>query len=125
MNVHQARKPRAIRQHGTVASFGLSHYQYESHGEPSAAEPDRAVAVDDQAHTLDIGNASGKTTRHVSGLASDGGKREALSFARDVDQKTATELIHNQELPGRQIVVHGRVFRGARAQVIESCQFQS
>lgn len=42
-----------------------------------------------------------------------------------VEQKAAAELIHNESLLGRQIVVRGRVFRGARALVIDSYQFQS
>jgi hypothetical protein len=42
-----------------------------------------------------------------------------------VDQKTASDLIHNEQLLGRHIVVHGRVFRGARTLVVESYQFQS
>ncbi len=42
-----------------------------------------------------------------------------------VEQQAASELIHDERLLGRQIVVHGRVFRGARALVVESYQFQS
>ena len=42
-----------------------------------------------------------------------------------VEQQAATELIHNESLLGRQVVVRGRVFRGARALVVESYQFQS
>jgi hypothetical protein len=42
-----------------------------------------------------------------------------------VDQKTAAELIHNETLLGRQIVVRGRLFRGARTLVIESYRFES
>lgn len=42
-----------------------------------------------------------------------------------VDQKTAAELIHNESLLGRQIVVRGRVFRGARTLVVESYRFES
>lgn len=42
-----------------------------------------------------------------------------------VEQTASAELIHDESLLGRQIVVHGRVFRGARALVIESYQFQS
>lgn len=42
-----------------------------------------------------------------------------------VEQQAATELIHNDSLLGRQILVRGRVFRGARALVIDSYQFQS
>ena len=42
-----------------------------------------------------------------------------------VEQTAAAELIHNESLLGRQIVVRGRVFRGARALVIDSYQFQS
>ena len=42
-----------------------------------------------------------------------------------VEQKAAADLIHNESLLGRQIVVRGRVFRGARALVIDSYQFQS
>jgi hypothetical protein len=42
-----------------------------------------------------------------------------------VDQKTAAELIHNETLLGRQIVIRGRVFRGARTLVIESYRFES
>lgn len=42
-----------------------------------------------------------------------------------VEQQPAAELIHDDSLLGRQIVVRGRVFRGARALVIESYQFQS
>ena len=42
-----------------------------------------------------------------------------------VEQKAAADLIHDERLLGRQIVVRGRVFRGARALVIESYQFQS
>jgi hypothetical protein len=42
-----------------------------------------------------------------------------------VEQKAATELIHNESLLGRQLVVHGRMFRGARALVIDTYQFQS
>lgn len=42
-----------------------------------------------------------------------------------VEQKAAADLIHDESLLGRQIVVRGRVFRGARALVIESYQFQS
>ena len=42
-----------------------------------------------------------------------------------VDQKTAADLIHNEQWLGRQIVVHGRVFRGARTLVVESYQFHS
>jgi hypothetical protein len=42
-----------------------------------------------------------------------------------VDQKTAAELIHNEGLLGRQIVVRGHLFRGARTLVIESYRFES
>ena len=42
-----------------------------------------------------------------------------------VDQKTASELIHNESLLGRQIVVQGRLFRGARTLVIDSYRFES
>ena len=42
-----------------------------------------------------------------------------------VDQKTAAELIHNDSLLGRQIVVRGHLFRGARTLVIESYRFES
>jgi hypothetical protein len=42
-----------------------------------------------------------------------------------VEQKAAADLIHDETLLGRQIVVRGRVFRGARALVIDSYQFQS
>jgi hypothetical protein len=42
-----------------------------------------------------------------------------------VEQKAAAQLIHDESLLGRQIVVRGRVFRGARALVVESYQFQS
>ena len=41
-----------------------------------------------------------------------------------VEQKAASELIHNESLLGRQIVVRGRLFRGARALVIESYELQ-
>jgi hypothetical protein len=42
-----------------------------------------------------------------------------------VEQKTAAELIHNESLLGRQIVVRGRVFRGARTLVVDSYRFES
>jgi putative zinc finger protein len=42
-----------------------------------------------------------------------------------VDQKIASELIHNESLLGRQIEVQGRLFRGARTLVIESYRFES
>ena len=42
-----------------------------------------------------------------------------------VEQQAAAELIHDESLLGRQIVVRGRVFRGARALVIDSYQFLS
>jgi putative zinc finger protein len=42
-----------------------------------------------------------------------------------VDQKAASELVHNESLLGRQIVVQGRLFRGARTLVIESYRFES
>jgi hypothetical protein len=42
-----------------------------------------------------------------------------------VEQKTAAELIHNESLLGRQIVVRGRVFRGARTLVVDSDRFES
>lgn len=42
-----------------------------------------------------------------------------------VDQKTASDLIHNERLFGHEIVVRGRLFRGARALVVESYYFQS
>jgi hypothetical protein len=41
-----------------------------------------------------------------------------------VEQKGAAELIHNESLLGREIVVHGRLFRGARALVIESYELR-
>jgi hypothetical protein len=42
-----------------------------------------------------------------------------------VEQQAASELVHNERLLGRQIVVRGRVFRGARALGIEGYPFQS
>jgi len=42
-----------------------------------------------------------------------------------VEQKTAAELIHNESLLGRQMVVRGRVFRGARTLVVDSYRFES
>ena len=61
-----------------------------------------------------------KTVGHHGAIATADGRIWNL-----VEQKAATELIHNESLLGRQIVVHGRVFRGARALVVDSYQFQS
>lgn len=41
-----------------------------------------------------------------------------------VEQQAATELIHNEALLGRRIVVHGRLFRGARALVVDRYELQ-
>lgn len=40
-----------------------------------------------------------------------------------VDQAPAADLIHNEALLGRRVVVHGRVYRGARALVVERVEF--
>lgn len=42
-----------------------------------------------------------------------------------VEQTASEALIHDKTLLGRPLVVRGRVFRGARALVVESYQFQS
>ncbi len=36
-----------------------------------------------------------------------------------VDQEPAADLIHNEALLGRRVLVHGRMYRGARALVVE------
>lgn len=61
-----------------------------------------------------------KTIGHHGALATDDGRIWNL-----VEQKVASDLIHNDALHGRRVVVHGRIFRGARALVIESYQFTS
>ena len=61
-----------------------------------------------------------KTIGHHGAIATDDGLIWNL-----VEQKAAADLIHNDAWLGRRIVVHGRVFRGARALVIDSYQFQS
>jgi hypothetical protein len=61
-----------------------------------------------------------KTIGHHGAIATADGRIWNL-----VEQKAAADLIHNERLLGRQIVVRGRLFRGARALVIESYQFQS
>jgi hypothetical protein len=61
-----------------------------------------------------------KTIGHHGAIATDDGRIWNL-----VEQNTATDLIHNDKLLGRRIVVHGRIFRGARALVIDSYQFKS
>jgi hypothetical protein len=61
-----------------------------------------------------------KTIGHHGAIATDDGRIWNL-----VEQKAAADLIHNEASLGRRIVVHGRIFRGARALVIDSYQFQS
>lgn len=61
-----------------------------------------------------------RTIGHHGAIATDDGRIWNL-----VEQKAASELIHDNTLLGRRVVVRGRVFRGARALVIESYQFQS
>jgi hypothetical protein len=61
-----------------------------------------------------------KTIGHHGAVATDDGRIWNL-----VEQKPAADLIHNEALLGRRIVVRGRIFRGARAIVIDSYQFQS
>ena len=61
-----------------------------------------------------------KTIGHHGAIATADGRIWNL-----VEQKAAAELIHNESLLGRQLVVRGRVFRGARALVIDSYQFLS
>ncbi|MBS1817601.1 MAG: hypothetical protein JSU08_06710 [Acidobacteria bacterium] len=61
-----------------------------------------------------------KTIGHHGAIATDDGRIWNL-----VEQKLASELIHNEMLLGRRVEVHGRIFRGARALVIESYRFQS
>jgi len=60
-----------------------------------------------------------KTIGHHGAIATDDGRIWNL-----VEQKAAADLIHDETLLGRRIVVHGRIFRGARAIVIDSYQFQ-
>lgn len=61
-----------------------------------------------------------RTIGHHGAIATDDGRIWNL-----VEQKVASDLIHDERLLGRRIVVHGRVFRGARTIEIESYQFQS
>jgi hypothetical protein len=61
-----------------------------------------------------------RTVGHHGAIATDDGRIWNL-----VEQATAAELIHDERLLGRRIVVQGRVFRGARTIVIERYQFQS
>lgn len=61
-----------------------------------------------------------KTIGHHGAIATDDGRIWNL-----VEQKVAADLIHDEALLGRRVVVHGRIFRGARALVIESYQFTS
>lgn len=60
-----------------------------------------------------------KTIGHHGAIATDDGGIWNL-----VEQKAAADLIHDEALLGRRIVVHGRIFRGARAIVIDSYHFQ-
>lgn len=61
-----------------------------------------------------------KTIGHHGAIATDDGRIWNL-----VEQKVAADLIHDDALHGRRIVVHGRIFRGARTLVVESYQFTS
>ncbi|MGE3957390.1 MAG: anti-sigma factor [Vicinamibacterales bacterium] len=61
-----------------------------------------------------------KTIGHHGALATDDGRIWNL-----VEQKVAADLIHDESLLGRRVVVHGRIFRGARALVIDTYQFTS
>ncbi|MGE3958172.1 MAG: anti-sigma factor [Vicinamibacterales bacterium] len=56
---------------------------------------------------------------HHGAIATDDGRIWNL-----VEQKAAHDLIHDESLLGRRIVVHGRIFRGARALVVERYQLQ-
>lgn len=60
------------------------------------------------------------TIGHHGAIATDDGRIWNL-----VEQKVAADLIHDEALHGRRVVVHGRVFRGARTLVIDSYQFTS
>ncbi|MGE3842934.1 MAG: anti-sigma factor [Vicinamibacterales bacterium] len=61
-----------------------------------------------------------KTIGHHGALATDDGRIWNL-----VEQKVAADLIHDASLLGRRVVVHGRIFRGARALVIDTYEFAS
>ncbi len=61
-----------------------------------------------------------KTIGHHGAIATDDGRIWNL-----VEQKVAADLIHDESLLGRRVVVHGRIFRGARALVIDTYQFAS
>lgn len=61
-----------------------------------------------------------KTIGHHGAIATDDGRIWNL-----VEQKVAADLIHDERLLGRRIVVQGRVFRGARTIAIDSYRFQS
>jgi hypothetical protein len=42
-----------------------------------------------------------------------------------VEEQAGADLVHNQGLLGRRVVVHGRMYRGARTLVVERFELQS
>ena len=61
-----------------------------------------------------------RTIGHHGAIAADDGRIWNL-----VEQEAASRLVHDNSLLGRRLVVHGRIFRGARALVVDSYQFTS
>lgn len=64
--------------------------------------------------------ASCRTVGHHGAIATADGRIWNI-----VEQRSSSELIHDERLLGRKLVVRGRLYRGSRALVIESYEFSS